>query len=65
MACVYPTGYAPPPAMPAPCGIAYCCALDNAGNIIDKNPNCQPDPVAAAVCFPDMGVASTGGATTD
>ena len=40
LACVYPLG--------AACGIAYCCAVDSNGNIVDKNPSCQPDPAAAA-----------------
>lgn len=56
LACVYPT---------APnCGVAYCCALDTKGNVIDKNPNCQPDPDAIAACMLDFSVAplDAGGA---
>jgi hypothetical protein len=56
-ACVYPT---------APnCGVAYCCAVDSKGNIIDKNPNCQPDPSLASVCMIDLGTTPGDGGATD
>ena len=53
LSCVYPTG--------ANCGVAYCCAVDAQGDVIDKHPNCRPDPAAAAVCGFDLAVASDGG----
>jgi hypothetical protein len=37
------------------CGVSYCCALDNDGDVIDKHPNCRPDPVAQAACMIDLG----------
>jgi hypothetical protein len=47
LACIYPT---------APnCGVAYCCKLDSSHNIVDKNPNCRPDPSLTAVCMLDLG----------
>ena len=55
--CVYPT---------APnCGVAYCCAVDESGNIVDDNPNCQPDPSLQSVCMLDLSTAVTDGGTTD
>jgi hypothetical protein len=45
--CVYPT---------APnCGVAYCCKVDDSGNVTDDNPNCQPDPTLGPVCGLDLG----------
>ncbi len=45
--CVYPT---------APnCGVSYCCAVDDNGNVIDTSPSCQPDPTSAAQCGVDLG----------
>ena len=56
LTCIYPT---------APnCGVAYCCTVDSKGNITDPNPNCQPDPSAAAACMLDMSVLD-GGSGTD
>jgi len=47
--CVYPT---------APnCGVAYCCKVDDSGNIIDKNANCQFDPSLVDVCMLDLALA--------
>jgi hypothetical protein len=46
LACVYPTAPS--------CGVAYCCRLDAAGNIIDPSPNCRPVPSLIAVCNLDM-----------
>jgi hypothetical protein len=55
--CVYPT---------APnCGVAFCCAVDAKGNIIDTNPNCRPDPTLAPVCGLDLGVAPADGGARD
>ncbi len=49
LTCVYPT---------APmCGVAYCCAMDTDGNVVDPHPSCRADPSLA--CAPD------GGATSD
>ncbi len=57
LTCVYPT---------APnCGVAYCCNVDDMGNVSDPNPNCQPDPAAAAACMLDLGVPATDGGATD
>jgi hypothetical protein len=48
LSCIYPT---------APtCGVAYCCKVDSNGNVIDSNPNCQPDPSLASVCMVDLSV---------
>ncbi len=47
-ACVYPT---------APtCGVAYCCAVDDAGNVTDPSPACQPDSALQLACGVDLGV---------
>jgi hypothetical protein len=47
--CIYPT---------APnCGVAYCCAVDEAGKITDTNPNCQADPSLDSVCMLDLSSA--------
>jgi hypothetical protein len=54
--CIYPT---------APnCGVAYCCAVDEQGNITDKNPNCQADPSLDSVCMLDLSSPPTVDMTT-
>jgi hypothetical protein len=55
--CLYPT---------APnCGVAYCCKVDDKGNITDTNPNCQPDPASAAACMLDLSPEPVDAAPTD
>jgi hypothetical protein len=55
LSCVYPT---------APnCGVAYCCAVDSQGNVVDKHPSCQPDPDALAACMLDLAPPDDGGTT--
>ena len=39
------------------CGVSFCCAVDNAGNIIDTNPRCQPDPDSVMACMLDLSPA--------
>ncbi len=46
LACVYPTA--------SNCGVAYCCKVDSSGNVIDRNPSCQPDPALAPGCGLDL-----------
>jgi hypothetical protein len=65
LTCIYPTSYAPPPAMPTPCGVSFCCVLDSAGRNIDSHSTCQPDPESAAACLPDMGTVAAAAAKTD
>ncbi len=55
--CVYPTGPS--------CGVSYCCAVDDSGNVTDKSPSCQPDPLSAAECGLDLSTAPLDGGTTD
>lgn len=57
LACVYPTAPA--------CGVAYCCKVDANGNVVDTNPNCQPDPSLDSVCMLDLSVAPTDGGGGD
>jgi hypothetical protein len=47
LACVLPTG--------PNCGVAFCCAVDATGKIVDENSNCKPDPASAASCGIDLG----------
>jgi hypothetical protein len=51
--CVYPTAPS--------CGVAYCCAVDESGNIVDDSPSCQPDPSLASVCMLDLAGVTDGG----
>jgi hypothetical protein len=51
--CLYPTAPS--------CGVAYCCKVDDSGNNIDANANCQPDPSLASVCGLDLSQAADGG----
>jgi hypothetical protein len=46
LSCVYPTG--------PMCGVSYCCAVDANGNIVDRDPNCQPDSISAEQCGLDL-----------
>ena len=54
LSCVYPT--TPGCSGSTCCGVAYCCAVDGKGNVVDSHPNCRPDPAAASVCMIDLGV---------
>jgi hypothetical protein len=49
LSCVYPTG--------PMCGVSYCCAIDEHGNIVDRDPNCQPDPASAMECGLDLSMS--------
>jgi hypothetical protein len=47
LACVYPTAPS--------CGVAFCCAVDAKGNIVDKHTHCRPVPSLIATCMLDLG----------
>ncbi len=46
LSCIYPTAPS--------CGIAYCCRVGSNGEVIDRDPHCQPDPSLASLCMLDL-----------
>jgi hypothetical protein len=65
LTCLYPVTPTCNPTQPGTncCGVSFCCTVNAAGVITDKNPNCQPDPTAASACGIDAGTAATDGST--
>ena len=57
LACVYAT---------APnCGVAYCCKLDEDGDVADEHPGCRPDPTLDQVCGLDLSTPLDGAEAPD
>src|SRR5947209_66781 len=61
--CIYPITPSCNPSQPGSncCGVSYCCAVDSMGNVVDRDPNCQPDPDSAMACGLDLGAAQMDG----
>lgn len=57
LTCVYPTG--------PMSGVAYCCALDEKGNISDTSTNCQPKNELAEACMLDLRSELADGGSID
>jgi hypothetical protein len=65
LTCVFPATPGCSPSEPGSscCGVSFCCNVDDAGNVADDHPNCQPDPDSVMACMLDLSPAPADGGT--